>query len=413
VPLDLDDPGLLLRDDVLEDPYPLYDLLRRDSPVWRLPGQGTYLVADPALIRDVVARTTEFSSNLVSVLHRDDTGGLTAFDMVPFGDPTHILATADPPAHTRHRKLLQRHFTPAVLAELAPTMRKIVDEQLAPMLAVGQGDFVTGFSDPVPALVICDLLGFPRTDAPSFVEWVSGIGLLLDGVTDGEGMGRAQAAALDLLIYIHDQVGEALRRPADERTGLLGVLAGATDSGLISVDEAENLLMLLVNAGTETTSSLLATSVRTLAQLPHLQAELREDPERIPQAIEEILRKDGPFQFHYRWTSTDTTVGDTHVPANSRVLLMWSAADRPAPGESADPAPDSGARGPVPHFAFGRGLHFCIGAHLARLEAAVALGRLLARTSAFSLDPEHPPVRRLSISLRRHLSLPIRLVAKS
>jgi cytochrome P450 len=410
--LDLDDPLLLVRDEVLDDPYPLYDLLRRQAPVWRLPGRNSFLVADPGLIRDVVSRPAEFSSNLVSVLHRDDTGGLAAFDMVPFGDPTHILATADPPAHTRHRKLLQPRLSPAALGELVPVVNQIVDDQLEPMLAAGEGDFVTDFSDPIPALTICDVLGFPRSDATSLVKWVSAIGLLLDGVTDGEGMHQAQTAALDLLIYIHNQVDTALQRPGNERPGLLGVLVDASDSGLISVDEAQNLLMLLVNAGTETTSSLLATSVRTLAREPELQEDLRAEPEGIPDAIEAILRNEGPFQFHYRWASTDSTIGETRVPANSQVLLMWAAADRASPGGPGDGNRASEAGRQAPHFAFGRGMHFCIGAHLARLEATAALGRLLDRTSTFSLHPDHPPVRRPSISLRRHLSLPVRLVAR-
>ena len=165
--------------------------------------------------------------------------------------------------------------------------------------------------------------------------------------------------------------------------------------------------MLLINAGTETTSSLLATTVRALAERPDLQARLRSDPDRIPEAIETLLRADGPFQFHYRWTPSDTTLGDTHIPARSRVLLMWAAANRPSTdtpvGEPAEPE----AAGRAPHFAFGRGIHFCIGAHLARLEAHIALKQLLANTTSFTLHPKNPPIRRPSIFLRRHISLPV------
>ena len=408
---DLDDPRLLLTDAVLDNPYPLYDYLRREAPVCQLAGQDSFLVVDPALIRDVVSRPGDFSSNLVSVLHLGGTGGLAAFDMVPFGDPTHVLATADPPAHTRHRKLLQSHLSPAALNELTPSIRQIVDAQLRPLLAAGEGDFVAGFSDPIPALAICVVLGLPPTDAPSLVRLVSGIGLLLDGVSDVDDMERASAAALELLIYARDHTDAARQRVAGRGHGLLGVLADATDSGVISADEAQYLLVLLINAGTETTSSLLATAVRTLASRPELQDELRANPTCIADAIEELLRDEGPFQFHYRWTPSDTTIGKTSIPANSRVLLMWAAADRPSSVEPIDQNSERLVRGPAPHFAFGRGMHFCIGAHLARLEATIALERLLSRTSAFSLDPDHPPIRRPSISLRRHLSLPIRLVA--
>ena len=112
IQLDLDDPGLLLREDVLRDPGPLYDVLRRDAPVWRIPGQDSYLVADPALIRDAVARTEDFSSNLVSVLHRQDGDRLVAYGVTSFGDLNNTLATADPPVHGRHRRLLQPHLSP-------------------------------------------------------------------------------------------------------------------------------------------------------------------------------------------------------------------------------------------------------------------------------------------------------------
>jgi cytochrome P450 len=153
-----------------------------------------------------------------------------------------------------------------------------------------------------------------------------------------------------------------------------------------------------LSAGTETTSSLIANSIEILARDGDLQDGLRREPEQIPEAIEGILRDDGPFQFHYRWTISDATLGDTHIPASSRVLLMWAAANRPGVDE-----PDDGL--PRPHFAFGRGLHFCIGAPLARLESRLALERLLATTRRVTLDPDRPPTRRPGIMLRRHSSL--------
>ena len=136
-----------------------------------------------------------------------------------------------------------------------------------------------------------------------------------------------------------------------------------------------------------------------------MQDELRREPERIPAALEAVLRDDGPFQFHYRWSTTDVDLGGTRIPANSRVLLMWAAANRPSPADAAslpsEPSETTGAA----HLAFGRGLHFCIGAPLARLEARIAIERLLANTSSIRLDPDLPPERARSIFLRRHESL--------
>lgn len=404
--LDLADPGLLLRADVLADPRPLYDRLRREAPVWGIPGQDSYLVSDPALIREAVARTSEFSSNLVSVLHRGDDGGLVDFGVTPFGDPVNILATADPPVHTRHRRLLQAHLSPAAISGLEPLLAGIVDEQLSPMLLAGHGDFVSGISDPVPGRTICQVIGLPQADAPRLIELVGGIAKMLDGVTDLDGMTQATMSALDLLVYAQEHLDKAIHDPTD-RAGLLAVLAGAVRDGTLSSDEARDLVVLLINAGTETTSSLISTTVRTLAINPDLQDRLRSSPGDIPAAIEQILRDDGPFQFHYRWTTTDADLGDYRIPANSRVLLMWAAANRQTPNGSTAGSAERDDRGQAPHFAFGRGLHFCIGAHLARLEGRIVIEQLLARTTAITLDPDRRPSLRRSIFLRRHDSLPL------
>ena len=404
--LDLADPGLLLRADVLADPRPLYDRLRREAPVWGIPGQDSYLVTDPALIREAVARTLEFSSNLVSVLHRGDDGRLVDFGVTPYGDPVNILATADPPVHTRHRRVLQAHLSPSAISNMEPVIAGIVDEQLSPMLLAGSGDFVTGVSDPVPGRAICQVIGLPQTDAPRLIELVGGIAKMLDGVTDLDGMTQATISALDLLVYAQEKLDKSLRDPS-EQARLLTVLTDAVGGGTLSPDEARDLVVLLVNAGTETTSSLISTIVRTLATNPDLQTHLRSNPGEIPRAIEQILREDGPFQFHYRWTATDAVLGGYRIPANSRVLLMWAAANRPTPNGSTGGSAEPADRGQAPHFAFGRGLHFCIGAHLARLEGRIVIEHLLARTAAFTLDPDRRPSLRPSIFLRRHDSLPV------
>ena len=124
---DLDDPKLLLRDDVLDDPRPLYDALRRRAPVWRLPGQQTYLVSEPDLIRDAVGRPAEYSSNLVSLMHRGPGGAPVPFRIAGLGDPIHVLATSDPPVHTRHRRLLQPHLNAVAITPLEPWLREVVE----------------------------------------------------------------------------------------------------------------------------------------------------------------------------------------------------------------------------------------------------------------------------------------------
>jgi cytochrome P450 len=188
------------------------------------------------------------------------------------------------------------------------------------------------------------------------------------------------------------------------------VFSSQIESGEVTAGEVGDMLVVLVSAGSETTASLIATTIATLAQDPELQQHLRAHPEDLPGALERILRADGPFQFHYRYAPGDTELGGVSIPARSRVLLMWAAANRPAPGDSSPPVVGAD-RGPAPHFAFGRGLHFCIGAPVARLEARIAIERLLEATDHFELDPELREVRRPSIFIRRHAELPLRVRA--
>ena len=185
------------------------------------------------------------------------------------------------------------------------------------------------------------------------------------------------------------------------------MLAAAVEDTTLAFEQATNILVQLFTAGTETTTSLIARSIETLATNLELQAELRNQPERIPIFVEEVLRHAGPFQFHYRWTPAVTTFGDTPIPAGSVVLLMWAAADRPTKNELPSAPPFDLDNDAAPHLAFGRGLHFCIGAHLARLEARLATEQLLARTINIRLDPHHPASMRPLLSIKRMTSLSI------
>lgn len=397
---DLDDPGLLFRSDVLNDPGPLYAELRRRAPIWKVPGQDTYVVTTPSLVREVVGRTDDFSSNLVSLIHRSAEGAPATFDLFPFADRGHVLAVADPPSHTRHRRLVQPHLSPAAIAELEPIVRALAVDALGPLLTDGGGDAVASFADPVPAAVICHLLGMPVAEVDLLVPHLLAVAELLDGLTDTDGMGRAMGAAAELGSMAHSHLDRQRALRPHDRNALSGSLVDAIDGGEITADEGTGVLIQLFTAGTETTQSLTATTIETLARDQHLQGKLRRHPDRVPAALEEVLRTDGPFQFHYRWTPADTLLGGTEIPARSRVLVFWAAANQP---ETED-QPNG-----KPHFAFGRGLHFCVGAALARLEARIMITELLATTTAFRLDPLDPPTRRPSIMLRRHACLPLRV----
>ena len=405
--IDLNDPKTLLREDVLDDPRAFYDLLRKEAPVWQIPGQDTFLISDPSLIKEAVSRTDDFSSNIVNLLHNDGTGCPVSFRISSYRDPIQVFSTADPPDHTRHRKLVQPHLSPGAVAELEPAVRAIVDQYLEPVLDSEQVDIVSTFSDPVPAQTVCSLLGLPADDVTQILHFAFATGSLLDGVTDMEGMGKAATAALELGIFVHTRFEEELAKPPEARNGILGVFAAMYEAGEVTKDEVGSMLTVFVTAGSETTASLMATAIETLARDQELQERLRQNPADIPDAIETFLRENGPFQFHYRYVPVDTSIGGVNIPAESCVMLMWAAANRPAPDSIDVDLEGDTERRLAPHFAFGRGLHFCIGAPVARMETRIGLERLLASTKSFRIDPEHPMIRRPSIFIRRHGALPL------
>jgi cytochrome P450 len=399
---DLADPTLLFRDDVLEDPTGLYRQLRAEAPVWEVPGTATFVVTRADLVNEAVARVKDFSSNLNSVIYRGADGLPRTFEMAAMGDAIHVLATADPPVHTKHRSLLRPSLAPRCMAMLEGELTAMVDDLLARMLATGGGDLITGLADPLPMQVIGRVIGLPPEDSSELVKLVLDVDQLLAGFADEAGMARATAAAMQQATYLAGHLQQVIDDPTSVRDDtLLFALGEPVKSGNLTFEEGIGILTQILGAGTETTTSLISTAVRIVAQDDRLQHHLRREPDAIPTFLEEVLRLDGPFRFHYRTTFHDTELGGVDIPAGARVLLMWAAANL---DESAYPNPESldlDRAIPRSHLAFGRGIHFCIGAPLARLEARIALTRLLESTATIRIDPEFPPLYHRDIFLRR------------
>ena len=403
---DLDDPGLLFRPDVLDDPVRLHRQLLERAPVWEIPGTTTFVVSSERLVSEAASRTEDFSSNLTSLLYRGEDGRPRTFDMAPLGDPFHVLATADPPHHFVHRKLLQHRLTPARVSIMEPEMESICDELLEPFVVAGGGDLMSALADPFPARIIARVIGLPEEDAVELVALVLETNEILSGVVDADQMKRAVRAAAETHDYLSRHLRTALSRP-DDGTTLLAAIAGAVNDETISFEQGLGMLIQLVAAGTETTTSLIGIAARHLGASDSLQERLRDDTSSIPVFIEEILRVEAPFRFNYRTAARDTTLGDVAIPAGARVLLMWAAANLDLSGPENPLGATIDLEHPTSHFAFGRGLHFCVGAPLARLEARVALERLLRHTTRFRLDPNASPRLRPSIFIRRFERLPL------
>ena len=191
-----------------------------------------------------------------------------------------------------------------------------------------------------------------------------------------------------------------------------GAVATAVNNEVFGDLEAASILHILLSAGGESTTSLLGNAVRLLAERPDLQAQLRSNPAQIPRFVEEVLRLESPFRYQMRSVPADTTLGGVTIPAGSTVLLLFGAANRDATEFDRPDEIDLQRRQPRQHLAFGRGIHYCVGAPLARVEARIVLSVLLDRTAAITLDPEHEPRWVESLIVRRHEELPIRLDAR-
>ena len=403
---DLTDPRLLFRDDVVADPLPLYEALREHAPVWEIPGTSAFMVTTMELVDEAVARTDDFSSHLDGLLYQGDDGCPVTFDMTPFGDATHVMATADPPVHTGHRRLLRPALTPRHVATLEADIRAMVDEMLDPVLDAGHGDAMAALADPLPARVISRLIGLPVEDEPLLIRLVRASDRILAGVVDASEMAEAATAAAESEAYLNTHLQRALTQKADDGS-LLALLAGAVRTQEMPFGEAVGILVQLIGAGVSTTTGFLGAAIRTLAANPQLQQQLRDEPNAILPFLEETLRVDGPFQFHYRTTTHPTTLGGVAIPAGAPVLLMWAAANLDTAAFPAADRIDLHREAGKPHIAFGRGIHFCIGAPLARLEGRLTIEQLLRRTGSFELDPAAAPQPRPNIFMRQLATLPI------
>ncbi|MDT5186372.1 MAG: cytochrome family, partial [Mycobacterium sp.] len=249
------------------------------------------------------------------------------------------------------------------------------------------------------------LIGVPATDVDQLVRWAFASTQLLDGLVDEEQLAASGVAAAELGNYIH---GHLRRAAADPQDDLLGALANACDTGEFGPAAAQMMMIILFAAGGESTGSLLGNSMGILATRPELQRQVRENPGLLAPFVEEALRYEPPFRGHYRHVVADTTLGGTDLPAGSRLLLLWGAANRDpaqfdAPHEFRLDRP--GGKG---HITFGKGAHFCVGAALARLEAQLVLRAVLDRTSRIDAVDIGPWLPSVLVRRREYLDLAVK-----
>ncbi|WP_067662384.1 cytochrome P450 [Nocardia miyunensis] len=402
-------PGTLLLDpDVIDNPYPLYRRLHTEAPVWEIPGTGIFTVSTFGLLAEAVSRVDDFSSNIECLLYRDDSG-LPARLTFGGGTDGQVLATADPPLHPVHRNAVFPELVAKRMRELEPAVAALAGELVTSALEHGDVEFMTAIGNLVPITVISRLIGFRDSNLDDL--WSSAVnGTRLLASTRGlSALTDVTSSGDNVMAWIAQQLSAALSDPGED---LLGAVARAVNDDVLNEHEGVGMLMTLLSAGGETTTSLLGNAVRMLAENPDLQEHLRGNPDQIPTFAEEALRLESPFRYLMRSVPRDCTLGSVAIPGGSTVLLLWGAANRdPAEFERPDEI-DLGRRVPRRHVAFGRGIHTCVGAPLARIEARVVLTTLIERTKSIALQPDHPPRWVNSLLVRRHEELPVRLKAR-
>jgi cytochrome P450 len=364
--------------DAMQDPYPLYDRMRDRAPVHRIGDSVFFAVCGWDAVMDAVARVEDFSSNLTATMVYRDDGTVTPFDMGTLGDPMHALATADDPVHDAHRKLLLPHLSARrirVIEEFAEaTTRQLWSEGLVD----GQIEWMSAVANRLPMMVVVRLLGLPDEDVDKLIRLGFATTTLLDGVVSPAQLEAAGVAVMELSGYVMEHFANAGASP---KPGLIDDLAARYAAGELEQLPALSIMLTLFSAAGESTASLLGSAAWILVSHNDIQEQVRAHPEALGAFIEETLRYEPPFRGHYRHVVRDTTLCGVDVPADSRLLLMWGAANRDprqfhAPNEFR--LDRTGAKG---HVAFGKGAHFCVGAALARLEAQIVLRMLLEQTT--------------------------------
>ncbi|WP_084964062.1 cytochrome P450 family protein [Thermoactinospora rubra] len=375
----------------LRDSGPVHKVTLPDGmPAWLVTGnqEVRQALSDPNLVRSIEAASPDLHKYL----------GLASSDFVL----TRHMLFADPPDHTRMRKVVSKAFTPRRIERLRPRIQEITDELLEPVLPLGEADLVAALALPLPIAVICELLGVPYADREEFEQYAETI----TGINASSTHEEVIAAGQWFDKYTTQLVESRRRRPGDD---LISAMLAAMDEEARLTDlELRSNVFLLLAAGFETTVNLIANGLLALLRHPEAMAVVRDDRRLLHTAIEEILRYDSPVSsITYRFAAAPVKIGDVEIPAGDHVALSPPMANYD-PAKVSRPAEFDITRSPNPHVSFGHGIHFCIGAPLARLEGEVAFGTVLDRMPGLALAvPPEKLTWKPSFIVHRLDSLPV------
>lgn len=373
------------------DPYPAYAELRSRGPVhyyeptrqWLVPHYAdvSALLRDRRLGRTYLHRFTheEFGRTPLPAAH----------------EPFHTLndngmLDLEAPDHTRIRRLVSKAFTPRTVERLVPTVERLAAELVAGVRDAGGGDLLAEVAEPLPVAVIAEMLGIPAADRGLLRPWSADICGMFELNPSEETAARAVRASVEFSAYLRELIAERRTSPGDD---LISALIAAYEEGdRLSEQEMISTCVLLLNAGHEATVNTTANGWWTLFRHPDQLAALRADHTLLSTAVEELLRYDTPLQMFERWVLDDIEIDGTVIPRGSELALLFGSANRD-PAKFEDPDALDLARADNPHLTFGAGIHYCLGAPLARIELAASFGELLreAPTMKIAAEPEWKP----------------------
>jgi len=372
----------------IENPYRTYEQLRRKDPVHRMRLVEAWALTRYEDVQDVL------------VDHRRFTNAERNYDYMEY----RTFLDLDPPDHTRLRGLVSKAFTPRAVRELGPRIQELVDELLDAVAGRDRIDLISDFAFPLPVIVIAEMLGVPAEDRDRFKLWSAQRARLLEPTVSPRERAIALVASAEFDAFFRGVIEERRAAPEDD---ILSALVQAEDEGeRLSERETLNMLRLLLIAGNETTTNLIGNGVLALLRNPDQLQRLRENPDLIPAAVEELLRFDSPVQATFRRVLADCEVNGFALRKRDNLVILVGSANRD-PAAFEDPDRLDVGRGEVAHLSFGRGIHHCLGAPLARLEGRIVLEMLLERFPRIDLLGDRPRFRK-SIVLRGVQSLPVR-----
>ncbi|MER0246134.1 cytochrome P450 [Streptomyces sp. HSW2009] len=373
------------------DPYPGYAELRARGRVHHFAPTDQWLVPGHADVRALLRHRSLGRSYTHRFSHEEFGRPAPPPEHEPFTTlDANGLLDLEPPAHPRVRRLVSQAFTPRTVERLAPVVRRLTASLVDTLLADGGGDLIADVAEPLPVAVIAELLGVPPADRGLLRPWSAEICAMYELNPSPETARRAVRASTEFSDYLRELIAARRSTPGDD---LISAMIAAYEAGdRLSEQELVSTCVLLLNAGHEASVNATGNSWWALFQHPQQLAALRGDLALLPTAIEELLRYDSPLHLFERWVLDDIEVAGTVIPRGSEVALLFGSANHD-PARFADPTRLDLARADNPHLSFGAGIHYCLGAPLARLELTVVFEELLTRAPGLHAvaDPPRKP----------------------